>query len=505
MCGCGSEKKSNVGVFLLEELLCKLLRMVSLLLDSKFVLIHLISNWFELNEIAIFDTAMCSKSSRLLFLNCFESGLVILNTTFNMMKIADKQAMKNAGTKCSGTFMRLSISKQQEILFWILERKILFCSVVVFGGYTRKNWQTLFNISSKSSTTITIKNFTTKDHSYDELAVYINRSKRLLNLNLVSCVNMHDVQLMDVDEIIFRNLQQFVAKQCSFRDHAINYLSQFSRTLLTFVYKSYKNRSLKEDTVINLLCNCTHLKSVDIDMRSISDFTLAKVGMFIEELIVVVTERHACHISTAAFTSTLNNCTELSKFKITEVDTNRLYAKNKCSFLLFRNCVAKTIKRLIVSNTGRYNDKHQLILLLESCSNITHCLCLKGFYFFDADILQSISLHNNMLERIWLTRCGHKYNADNLCWFLECCPQIRSVKLFDCPPFLFSVNKFTEINRVEISLTKSTVGLLAEQWTNFNGLPQLSNPTVSRFLEEEDDSEVEYCYLTHLEEFFLIE
>ena len=186
----------------------------------------------------------------------------------------------------------------------------------------------------------------------------------------------------------------------------------------------------------------------------------------------------------------------MSNFKVVEsLCTVRRYMGNKCLFFILRDCVLNTVKRLIISNTCLNNDKHQLTKLIAACANISLSLCLKGFIFVDSVLLDKISSWNSKLQRIWLIRCGHSYTAENLYCFMKCCSQLKSAILYDCPPLLFSVNKFTEISGLEIRLTKLAVGQIAEQWTNSNVI--LSD---SAFTEEENDSEVDCMYIENLEQ-----
>jgi hypothetical protein len=428
--------------------------------------------------------------------------MVILHTTFNITKIPDKQAMNKAGIHYSDIFIRLSFSKQQQLLIWIMERNISFNSVVVTGSHQPQIWQKVFLVCAKNCTTLTIQNFTEEDHSYDELAYYINRAERLSNLTLISCLNLHDAQLMDVGGHIWRNLQKFISRKCCFRDHATNYLTQFSHNLQIFVYKSSRgNLSLKEDSMIKLLTSCALLKCVDVDLRNISDNTLTKVGIFMEEFMAFLTERNCCQISISSLTSTINSCTGLSKFKVSESESFPKYFRNNCLFSLVRNCALKTVWKLTASNTSIFNDKYHLMALIEDCPNISHYLCLKGFDFLDPEVLDRMSSCNRTLQSLSLKRCGHNYTAENLLFFVKCCPQIARVNIFDCPPEFLSVNDFTIINEVDIWLTKLNDSELAEQWTNFDGTPDVTSSSDRYFEEQDDDSDVECSYWKDLEEY----
>jgi hypothetical protein len=139
--------------------------------------------------------------------------------------------------------------------------------------------------------------------------------------------------------------------------------------------------------------------------------------------------------------------------------------------------------------------------LIEDCPNISHYLCLKGFNFLDPEVLDRMSSCNRTLQSLSLKRCGHNYTAENLLIFVKCCPQIARVNLFDCPPELLSVNDFTTINEVDIWLTKLNDNQLAEQWTNFDGTPDVTSSSARYFEEKDDDSHVACSYWKDLEDY----
>jgi hypothetical protein len=310
---------------------------------------------------------------------------------------------------------------------------------------------------------------------------------------------MHDAQLMDIKKNILRKLQQFVSKECPFRDHGIKYISEFSQTLQVFVYKAYKYRGLKEETVVYLLSTCKLLKSVDIDLRSLTNWTLREVGPLMEEMLLFVTNDNKCHIGIDCLVETFKRSTSLMKFRVVESgSTTRRYMNNKCLYLMSRDWIAKTVQRLVISNTSHHNIKDHLMELIAYCSNITHSLSLKGFSFVCCDTLHAISYYNCDLQRFWLTRCGHNYNPEDLSHFMECCSKLKSVKIFDCPHELFSANKFTDNREVVICLTKLLAGASADQWTNLDGVANVSS--VNAYAEEEDSTETDCCCLRALED-----
>jgi hypothetical protein len=465
---------------------------LSLLFSSRLVLIDLLNNWFELNEVALLDASVCNKIARCLFLNCLESGIVVLNEAFNPSNIPDKQAMIKSGEQYSEVFSRLPFPKQQQLLRWIRLRKISFRSIVVSGGYNSKTfWKDMFSISELKSSTIIVQHFTEEDHSYDELANYINRSKKLLNLTLLSCLNMHDAQFMDIEVTILKKLEQFICEKSPLRDHAISYLADHCRTLKSFIYKSHENRSLKDTTVSLLFSRCKVLSNVFIDVRHFSDHILENVPPSMKEMQINVTVIDSCQTSVAAVNNILNKCKKLTSLKVYELGGPTRNRRFKCVFVLSRNIEANFITRLIVASNCRWNTKQDLIELIKICSNILGSLSLRGFTFLDWELLSLISLLNSNLQKFLLTRCGNNYNENDLCSLLRCCPKLSLLKLFDCPPQLFSSNKFiTEFSGVGIYLIKLNVGRLREQWTNVEGLSNIS-------YEEDDDSDVECIFVNN--------
>jgi hypothetical protein len=468
--------------------------MANLLFSSRLVLIELLNNWFELHEIALLDVSVCNKIARSLFSNCLESGIVVLNEAFNSTKLQDKQALIKSGKQYSSDRLRLCFTKTKQMSYWIRLRKISFRSIVVHGSYDSTTfWEEMFSISEKKSSTIIVQYFSETDHSYDELAHYINRSKNLLNLTLHSCLNMHDAQFMDIEGPILRKLEQFICKESPLRDHAISYLADHCHNLQTFVYKAHENRSLKLTTVDLLFSRCKVLSNVYLDVRYLCDNTLRNVPLTMKEMQINVTVINSCQTSVAAINNTLNRCKNLTWLRIHQLGGPKRRLALRIVFIILRNVEEKHIIRLNVTSNCRWNTKQDLLELLKTCSNNCGNFSLKDFTFFDCELLSLISLLNRNMKKFWLTKCGYNYDENDLYTLLKCCPNLSLIKLMDCPPRVFTVNKFTtEFTEVEIHLTLQTAGSIPEQWTNFKDMIN------TRHVEDDDDTDYECMYVDNL-------